>query len=524
VKSNWQHDIRYIDNEFVEVVVERYQESGDEGLLAKILHNFSLFRNRWAKDFAPYLDNGLEEGGNLYDEMVWKSAVKFNMAKCKKKPGKAFNAYLVSALMNTLKNLKNNIHGKGPRITCPVCGDRVTMLDKTHLGHAMTMERYAKTFRGYPVSSWDGKVTCPYTGQRVESLTLAYVNRVAGRYYASEWEREFGHEGPLECPVTGMTIDCPMPDYPALLAPGYTAEDFMEDYPDFPGTMADFKDSFPNITIKAQRANVVNPYTKKRCPEITFEMLRAANTTVKEHLQRFMTIVLDRRYEKSFNCPFTGKKVRIVKSETLEKLGVTVHEFYQATCKYPFKKFKVKCGVCGKWVNNIGEHLESSKHTYAKAMTPSEYERKFGGPTRNIVMSKTFVENEDGERTHIADLVNTEAEESPSGMQDILDMSSLFSKFAEDDLDERIIAAINGATSMADIIERTIEKRTIKLRRAYSGQSKPELRKDVKDSTGISDFDLDEMPRVRRRAVTLTLPSRNTIVSRLRQMASRASI
>lgn len=548
MKSNWQHDIRYIDEEFVEFAVERYQESRDEGILAKILHNFSLFRNRWAKDFAPYLDNGLEEGCHLYDEMVWKSATKFDMAKCKKVLGKAFNAYLVSALMNTLKNLKNNIHGKGPRITCPVCGDRVTMIDKTHLGHAMTVERYAKAFKGYPIASWDGKIPCPYTGKRIEKITLAHINKVAGRYYISEWEKE-SQEGELKCPVTGMVIDCPMPEYPSLLAPGYTADDFMEDFPEFPGivrcpvcdtpslemsqehldnhsngrmTMADFRESFPNITLKAQKVRVVNPYTRKSCDEITFEMLKAAKTTVKEHLERFSTIILDKRYEKSFNCPFTGKKVRIVKHETLEKMGRTVHEFYQVTCKYPFRKFKVKCGICGKWVSNIGFHLESAKHTYATPMTPNDYEQKHGGPTRNIVMSKTFVENEDGERTHIADLVKGNHDRDvSSGIEDILDMSSLFTKFAEDDLDEKIIAAITGASSMADIIERTVEKRNVKMKKRYAGQKKSELKGELKKETGISDFDLDAMPKPKTRYVVLVVPSRNTILARLRKMATR---
>ena len=195
-------------------------------------------------------------------------------------------------------------------------------------------------------------------------------------------------------------------------------------------------------------------------------MLRQAKTTVKEHLEKFATIVLDKRYEKSFHCPFTGRKVRIVKRESLEKLGITPHEFYQATCKYPFRKFRVKCAICGKWVRNVGDHLEEAKHTYAAPMTPNDYERKFGGPTRNIVMSKTFIEDDEGERTHFADLVRTDEGESPCSLEDILDMSSLFSKFAEDDLDDKIINAINDATSMADVIERTVEKRIVKLKTA----------------------------------------------------------
>lgn len=80
-KKNWHHDIEYIDGEYVELVVEKYQKTKSEDLLAKILKNYEIYKMTWAKAFAPYLDNEIESGMALYDEIIWTSACKFDRSK-----------------------------------------------------------------------------------------------------------------------------------------------------------------------------------------------------------------------------------------------------------------------------------------------------------------------------------------------------------------------------------------------------------------------------------------------------------
>src|ERR1039457_683178 len=97
---HWHHDIQYIDGKFVEETVKEFQLTSNEDLLVKIIDNYSIFRGTWSKAFAQYLDGDIDSGGLMHDEIVWRAAFKFNREKSQKPDGKAFNAYVVSALLN----------------------------------------------------------------------------------------------------------------------------------------------------------------------------------------------------------------------------------------------------------------------------------------------------------------------------------------------------------------------------------------------------------------------------------------
>lgn len=549
IPSNWSHDIRFIEDEYVENVVIEYQETKEPDTLQKIMNNFSIFKNTWARDFAPFLDDGLEEGKYLYDEIVWKSARQFNRELCHKGMGKAFNAYFTSALMNTLKNLKNYAVTRGPRIKCQVCGEEVCMIDSTHLKHVVTVERYSRVYPRYPISSWDGKTICPLTKERVDRITEKHLNDRKGLRLLCEWEKDNpGSTGPYRCPVTGTEMKEVDSSYPEVLAPGYSEAEFIQDFPDFEGivecsickkkmlgmsqehldshgkeriTLESLEDTYPNLTEEARQVKVLNPYTGDWVDEITLDMLRKAGTTVREHLERHATVILDKYSKDSFFCPFTGQKRKKLKATTLARLGHTPYEFYLATCRYPLRRFQVRCAICGEWVDNIGEHLEEVAHHYAEPVDLNDYEMAYGR-TKNIVMSRLFVENEDGERTSLADLTV-----SPVGnggidcTQKLLDMKAAFDKAARDDLDRRIVEAIRHANRIEDVIENSVEKKTVILSKPYSGQPQRSMVKEAKKILGVASLELDGSPTLGSRNVNVVVPGRETICLRLRQMASR---
>jgi hypothetical protein len=553
IPDSWSHDIRYIDGEFVEEAVSRFQaaetDKEREILIEKIFRNFSLFRNDWATAFAPYLDEGRDDGLGYFYEVLWRSARQFSMKKRKKKMGRAFNAYFVSALMNTEKNLKHNKYKKGPLIRCPICEEDVSMIDEVHLMHQYDIVRYSRTFVGFPISSWDGKITCLFTRNRIDEITQSYVNKMVGQYLLSDWEVEFNPpRGPFPCPVTGLMVNPDDLSYPSVLAPDYTEEDFVRDFPEFPGIvscpvckkrmlrmtaehfasharnafpLSQLEKEFPNVTIKSRRVKVINPYTGEKVDEITLDMLNAAGTTVREHLEKHSTIHLGAARKKPFFCPFTGRKMRSIKKETLERIGYTPYEFYQATCEFPLRRFQVKCAICGDWVDNIGQHLDEVKHAYAMPMSPEEYEKAHGGKIRNVVVAKMFLENDDGERTSMADVVAKPGRCDIECLQDLLDMGSVFKKFARDDLDKKIINAIRGSTSLVEVCENTVENRVVALKNPFSGSSTKVLAREIRAS-GTKDFDVVGCPEEGDEEISIVVPSRETIFKRLRRMADEA--
>jgi len=104
------------NDEWLEDMVRRYlQAKGEEKdhILAKILAYFRESRSMWGREFAhrlPGLDCfpvSTEDGEQVFDLVLLRAMDNFSHAKCLKTPGKAFNAYLVSALLNCLKNLKH---------------------------------------------------------------------------------------------------------------------------------------------------------------------------------------------------------------------------------------------------------------------------------------------------------------------------------------------------------------------------------------------------------------------------------
>jgi hypothetical protein len=553
IPGSWSHDIQYIDGTFVEDVVTKFQAATDEEegrvLLSKIFRNFDIFMNEWANIFAPWVDAGLPDGRNRFFEVLWKSAEKYAHEKTKKRKGKAFNAYFVSALINTEKNLRS-LRGRNPLIRCPVCEEDVQMINDSHLLHLYDVDRYCKTFVGYPLSSWDGMVTCPFTKARVGELTEAYVNRVAGGYSAADWLMDFDRSrGPFPCPVTGLLVNPDSSWYPGILAKGYTEEEFVSDFPDFPGiiecpfcskrmlrmtdehlashakdriSLDTLKRDLPNITIRARPVKVTNPYTGESVDEITLDMIRAAGTTVRDHLERYHTIKIGHRRKKPFFCPFTGKPTYTMKKERLVRLGRTPYEFYQATCQFPLRRFQIRCALCGEWTDNIGAHLDEAKHAYALPVTFEEYKKSYGGKTRNSVQAMSFVEHEDGERTSAVDAFTEGARCDIDCLQDLLDMSMVFTRFARDALDRRIIESMNGATSLVDVCDRCVEKRAVTLDAPYEGEGVTALAREIK-KLGIKDFDVFAPPAEGGVDAFIVEPSRTTIFKRLRRMASRAS-
>jgi uncharacterized Zn finger protein (UPF0148 family) len=557
--KKWHHDIKYIILQsdevpagisltgtppykiWVEEAVMMYQSTKSEVLLQKIMDNYMIFQFQWARDFAPYLDGGIDEGKDLFVEVVWRSAEMFDMSKLKKPMGKAFNAYLTSALMNKRKTLKTQ-RFKGPPIECQVCGARMSYIDEKHLEHAMTIKTYREMFPTYPLVSHDGKTLCPYTGEKVNFVTIERVNRVAGYYTVEDWMKEYGGLFPdRRCPLTGLNIG---ENYPEILAPMYTVNDLKNDFPNFqvfikcPVTekeifyvtqrhldenvnkertkrisMAEFARAHPRATLYAKQVPVVNPYTNETTMEITLEDLKAANTTVREHVQKYHTIVINQLYEKEFVCPFTGRLRESITTNELKDLGVTPMQFYLATCKYPLRKFKVRCAVCGKWVENIWSHLEEANHSYATPMSVSEYEQKHGARSRSFMVIKTSMENDEGDDTKLTDLVSAKVTH-PDIM---MDLQHALKKVATTDLDRRIAGVIKSCRTVEDIVDRTVEKKTIHLSRPFSMDEEDAVKKKIGKSLGIEDFEIERSSEASLLANVL-IPSKRTVLSRIKEL------
>jgi hypothetical protein len=552
--KSWHHDIKMIDGESVEAIVQKYQKSQDEkdkdGLLNKIIENYAIFRPGWANAFAQYLDNDPEAGALMHDEIIWRSASKFDRSKTQKVEGKAFNAYLVSALLNSLKNYRNTrmSHKNHPRVRCPACEEEVYQIDAKHLRHRVDFDRYKKLFANYPLTSRDGLVTCPITGESIRAIGIPYLNRLMGRYTLSDFYREFPEMRPprgLTCPVTGMPVEYPTSEYPPAIMSGYTEDEFVADFPDFGGIIrcpftgrrmlhptqayldealkqdpkrgrvgASALDDHPMMTTQARKSPVYNPYSEQYVPEITVEMLRAAGTTVMEHLEKFATIVLGKYYPEMTICPFTGRKTHSITREDVEKLGKTPHEFYHAACKYPLRRWRVMCALCSKWVDNVWEHLDEQEHHYAQTMTYEEFERSYGsGKTKVFVTTNCFVEGDSGDSTHIADLLATEGVEDNS-----VDVEDSLLGVAHDEMDKRIAHAVRVACTVEDVFCASADKTVVRLPFKFqSGQTKA-VKAAIKAALHVEDFDIVATPKPGDREVSVMTPGRDSLRGRLLRM------
>jgi hypothetical protein len=113
--------------------VLRYQRARMETLKAsrKILKIYGEFRPKWDSTFAPYLDNA-GHWESVHDDVVLMALSKFTSERPEgmtlSSYGRNFKAYLVSTLINRLKDLRNKhrdrqqaISGNPFQVMCPVC-------------------------------------------------------------------------------------------------------------------------------------------------------------------------------------------------------------------------------------------------------------------------------------------------------------------------------------------------------------------------------------------------------------------
>lgn len=555
--KHWDHDIQYIDGRFIEDVVKEFQQSKDEDMLLKIVGNYRIFRATWARAFAPYCDNDLEAGEAMHDEIIWRSAARFDMSKTRKPKGKAFNAYVVSALLNSLKNHRSAkmSHKNYPRVLCPICNEEVYEINEKHLRHSIDMERYKKMFSKYPLVSLDGMVTCPHTGESVFEITESYLNHRGGVYGVDDFRLEYEHlmpKLPFRCPITLIDINEPLTsEFPGMILPGYTEDQFVKEFDEYPGiiecpfsnkkllevtqghldkvikqndegrryTLDMFLNEYPNATLKAKRVDVLNPFTGQKVPEITPEMLRAAGTNVKEYLEENAEIYLDKWYPTLITCPFTGRKTRQIRRADLDRLDKTVFEFYHAVCKNPMRKWQVQCGACGDYVDNIWTHLDRKVHGYAEASTLEEFQKTYGScATRVIVSTNSFFVNDSGDTVHIADLFAKSFKDmTPMEIEDSL------LKAADTELDHKIANAIRTSQTLEDVCHLSAEHKVVMVPVGVPPGRSRAVKEAIRKHTGIEDFDLVEPPAASRK-VQIMIPSRDTIRARLLKMIELSDI
>ena len=560
--KHWHHDIMYVDGKFVEERVKEYQNSKDQDLLIKIIDNYRIYRPLWARIFSPYCDNDIEAGEALHDEIVWRSATKFKMEKAQKANGKAFNAYCVSALCNQRKNLRSTqmSHKNSPRVKCRICGETVYRIDARHLSHRIDLERYRKGFPGYPLASTDGLVTCPPKGERVAEITPEHVNLTAGYYTVADFERQYPElvKTNLRCPLTSMPIDRVAPSYPSALFPGFSDAEFIKSFPNFEGvfkcpfsgekvlrmtqehldrvleqdpasgtTMGKFSAKHPRLTIKARQVQVRDPYSNRTVDEITLEMLAKAGATVKGHVDRFAgDIVLDRQYKDPITCPFTGKKTRKITKAYVEALGRTVFEFYHATCRFPLKRWQVRCAVCGRWVDNIWDHLEEANHTYAAATTMEEFERSYGPhAAKATVSTNAFREGDSGDSVHIADLVPSSKPSEEMELSRIQDMQDDLVAAAKDEMDFRIVKALKQSKNLDDLYHEAGVRRFVGIPPSVDAGRPKAVRELVKGEVDTDDFDILGIKfEGNSRKAEVMIPSKDKIKGKLLGMLEASGL
>lgn len=553
--KEWHHDIKYIGGEFVEVIVKRWQQLQDPDDIEKIIENYAIFRKKWGRGFAIFLGDQ-EDGEMMHDHLVWKAACRFEPEKTRKPLGKAFNAYLVSTLMNQLKNLRNTRTSfkNHPRVKCPICGEFVYQIDDKHLEHTYDLKRYVRKFPNYPLVSYDGLTLCPITGIGVKRITMEHMNRFGGRYTVEDFHAEFNivRHGPYACPLTGVVVEKVDDAYFAGLLQGYKKEDFVNDFPDFPGlfkspfnglpmfemkqkhldevleqnedseryTDSVFEKKHPNFTMQVKQVPVTNPYTGQKVMELTPAMLAEAGTTVKEHLEKYATFMLDRHYFDLRTCPFTGRRTHVIKTSDLKSLAKTPIDFYQAVCSHPFRKFKVKCAVDGRWVDNIWDHLLTNPLRYAPKMTMEEFESNYGfNSTKLKVTTNSYVENDSGDEVHIGDLFVDKVQEF-----DKIELQDSLGKQAEDEIDKRIVEAVATAHTVEDVCFMAAYKKEIKLDAEFKSGMTKDVRRTVEKELESDDFDFVVSPKEGDTSINVMYPSRQTIKKRLERMISASDI
>lgn len=561
INKKWHHDIKKIDGEWVEKTVEKYQKTRDEDLLLKIIHNYSIFKHIWAKAFSQYLSKDIEGGELLHDEIVWASTLKFSMASSRKPYGKAFNAYVVSSLMNQLKNF-NNVRQSArnaPKIRCPACGEEVAQIDRKHLEHLIDFKRYKKTFPGYSSVSHDGLVRCPATGDMVPRVTEQHLARAKARQpmTLSEFNNEYSSilpAMPVRCPITGSMMSRIPDDYPSKH--GVSEQEFLKKYPDWEGyvtcpftqrllfkvtqqhlndvmlrkgrkkpkvsTMGQFRYRYPRITSQVRQVKVMNPYTGKKVMELTPKMLAAAGTTLRRHLSDYGGIVLNKWYPNLIRCPFTGRKTHMIRTKDLDALGRTHMDFLKAVCRYPLRRYQVKCAIDGKWVDNIWDHLEGQKHHYSPPVTQDEFNLAHGQrQTRITVSTNAYVQGQgDGDSVFIADLFpgRTRAGVSRFEIED-----SLLS-VAKDDLDKAISKVVPDCMTIEDVYHVVCEKRKVKVPFKHRKTSDRALREILAKIIGGHDFELEPRSWDDNDHVTIIVPSKETIRNRLERLVKSSDI
>lgn len=562
--KKWHHDIKLVDGRWIEDVVVDFQKAdhdGREELIEKIIDNYGIFRTTWAKTFAPFIGNDIEAGKVMHDQIVWKSATKFDMQKSQKDKGEAFNAYVVSALLNQWKNLKYSKQSAkhAPRVKCPICNEEVFHIDHKHLQHRVDLERYRKMFPKYPLVSTDGRTMCPVTGEWVEEITEARVNRVlkTGAYSVEDFWAE--HPGlapryPARCPATGILLEKPVTAaYPGMLSDGYTEQQFSEDFPDFEGlvrcpftgkkllevtqehldfalkqrydaskrvSIRKFQKMYPNVTLKTRPAKVVNPFTNKQEASVTPEELARNGTTVQGYLEEHATLWLDQYYPALVVCPLTGRRTHMIRRTQLDKMNRSVFDFYKATCAYPMTRHLVKSGLTGEWVENVWTHLEQSPQTYAQPVTPELFEQWYGTSYfKATVSTNSYVESDSGDSVHVGDLLA-----KGKTIVDMLEVEDSLLSVADDELDKRIAKAVRHSRTVEDIISATCQEREVPIPEPYTCDMSRTLRATLRKRLGESDFDLLGSPSEGQRSFAVRVPSKSTIKTRLSRMVSESDL
>ena len=560
--KHWDHDIKFVDGKFVEERVKEYQNSKDQDLLIKIIENYRIYRPLWARIFAPYCDNDIEAGEALHDEIVWNSVTKFKMEKAQKANGKAFNAYCVSALCNQRKNLRSTkmSHKNSPRVKCQICGETVYQIDARHLSHRIDLERYRKMFPGYPLASTDGLTACPPRGERVAEITPEHVNLAVGYYTVDDFEKQYPEliMRNLRCPLTNMVIDRVGSSYPAALFPGFNDAEFMKSFPNFGGifkcpfsgekllrmtqehldrvleqdsasrtTMGKFAAKYPRLTLKARQVQVRDPYSNRSVDEITLEALAKAGTTVKGHVDKWAgDIVLDQQYKDQVTCPFTGKKTRKITRAYVEALGRTVFDFYHAACKFPLKRWQVRCAICGRWTDNIWDHLEEANHEYAPATTMEEFEKSYGvHAAKATVSTNAFREGDSGDSVHIADLVPSSKPSEEMELSRIQDVQDSIVTAAKDEMDFRIVKALKNSRSLEDLFCEAAVHRFIGIPASVDAGRPKAVRELVRDEVGTDDFDILGIKfEGNARKAEVMIPSKDKIKGKLLGMLEASGV
>lgn len=520
-RKRWHHDIKKIDGKWIEDVVKEYQEEENEqrkeDLLVQIIENFSIFRQAWGKAYGQYLDNDIEAGQRMHDEIIWRSASKFNIDKVKKTKGTAFNAYLVSSQMNWLKNLRNArmSHKNHPRVVCPICGEQVYQIDHQHLKHKMTIDRYQKINPDMALVNYDGEM-----GEDVNYYTVE-------KFWKDHQEAKPSF--PVKCPITGSLIHGINESYTSALFNGYEEEEFITYFPDFKGLIKCPITGNKKLFINQQyidkvfkqedkknfkQVDVLNPYTGEAVTEITFEMLKLAGTTVHDHVYKYAKIKLNKKYQDVIRCPFTGRKTYCVSEKDLKKINKSPWEFYMAVCEYPLRKFKVKC-VCGQWVDNIWEHIEQIEHNYADSYTPDDFAKDYSSiTTRAFVSTNCFYESDSGDSTHISDLVSF-CFDGDKG----LELEDSLMNVAQDTIDKQIATSIKTCHTMEDVYHVSTTRSELPVKDNFDMK---DIRYSIRRQMGNNDFDV--FPESDNGKIIVSFPSKDTIRKRLQRMIEASDL